>query len=113
MNATSPNNDRAQRRYTNAALTVITGLLAMNALNQAGVSPVSTAYAQQGGGEEGMVSAAEQRKVMISELRQLSGRMERMESALTRGINVKVLDMPPVRLADGHAQSEQPKNSRK
>ncbi|HYE63904.1 MAG TPA: hypothetical protein VD997_18075 [Phycisphaerales bacterium] len=100
--------ERNQRRTTNALLAAIACILGYNALNQAGVSTVSTAYAQQGG-DEGMVSAAEQRKVMISELRNLSSRMERLESTLARGVNVKVTDMPPVRMAD--PSQMQPKES--
>ena len=102
-----------QRRYTNAILTVVACLLGVNALNQAGVSFVSTAQAQLSGGEEGMVSAAEQRKVMIAELRQMSSRLERMESTMAKGLSVKVIDMPPVKLADRVDQQAGVKDSRK
>lgn len=99
MNSNQTQADRSQRRTTNILLAAIAGLLGFNALHQAGVSPESTAFAQAGG-DEGLVSAAEQRKVMISELRNLSSRVERMESTLAKGLTVKVSDMPPVRLAD-------------
>jgi hypothetical protein len=114
--STSNNNGQGntqdrQRRYTNAVLTVVACLLGVNVLSQSGMSPVSTALAQQsGGGEEGLVSAAEQRKVIIGELRQMSARLERMESAMSKGLNVKVIDMPPVRMQD---QVPQPKEARK
>lgn len=101
--------DRGQRRYTNAALTAIAVLLGVNALNQSGLSPVSSAYAQQG--EDGLVSAAEQRKVMISEIRQLSGRIERLESVISRGVNVKVLEMPAVRISDSAAEAPEARKS--
>lgn len=42
----------------------------------------------------GRISAADQRKEMISQLRNLSVRMERIEALLSRGINVKVTQMP-------------------
>lgn len=40
------------------------------------------------------ISAADQRKEMIGQLKNLSVRMERIESLLSRGINVKVTQMP-------------------
>lgn len=91
------------RLYTNAALTVIAGVLVLNWL----ATPsdfVGRANAQPADDMEiapddpsGRISAAEQRKQMIQELRGLSARMERIESALTRGINVKVTDMPAMK----------------
>lgn len=51
---------------------------------------------QQGDSDDagGRISAADQRKEMILQLRNLSVRMERMEALLSRGINVKVTQMP-------------------
>jgi hypothetical protein len=98
--------DRNQRRTTNVLLAAIAGLLGLSILNQAGVGVASVAQAQPAGGEEGLVSAAEQRKVIISELRGMSSRIEKVEGVLSRGINVKVTDMPPVRLADPSQQRE-------
>jgi hypothetical protein len=91
-------------RYTQAVLTVIAGLLGFNALSQHNALTPAPAYAQSG--DEGLVSAAEQRKVIIAELRSLSSRIERLESVLARGVNVKVIDMPAVRLADPSQMSE-------
>mgnify|MGYP007080195336 CR=1 FL=1 len=48
----------------------------------------------------GRVSAAEQRKEIILQLRGISTRLERLESALARGISVKVTDMPAMRATD-------------
>jgi hypothetical protein len=97
------NTRQNQRRYTNAVLTVIAGLLGLNALSSGLLAPAA-AHAQSG--EEGLVSAAEQRKVMIGELRNLSSRIERLESTISRGVNVKVTDMPAVRLADPSQMSD-------
>lgn len=93
------------RLYTNAVLTVIAGVLVLNWL----ATPsdlLGKAHAQPADDMElatddpsGRISAAEQRKQMIQELRGLSARMERIESALTRGINVKVTDMPAMKQA--------------
>lgn len=91
-------------RYTQAVLTVIAGLLGVNVLSQPGALAPAPAFAQSG--DEGLVSAAEQRKVMIAELRSLSSRIERLEGAVARGVNVKVIDMPAVRLADPSQASD-------
>ena len=94
-------------RYTQAVLTVIAGLLGFNALSQHNALTPAPAYAQSGeAGGARLVSAAEQRKVIIAELRSLSSRIERLESVLARGVNVKVIDMPAVRLADPSQMSE-------
>lgn len=65
----------------------------------------STAHAQVGivggvgntpaaGENQGLVSAADQRKTMIDELRAMSSRMERLEALLSKGLTVKVSEMP-------------------
>ncbi|MCX5689845.1 MAG: hypothetical protein NTV94_08720 [Planctomycetota bacterium] len=53
----------------------------------------------------GRISAADQRKEMISQLRNLSVRMERMDALLSKGINVKVTQMP-ASSSDNAAPSE-------
>ncbi|MCE7973806.1 MAG: hypothetical protein DYG92_05675 [Leptolyngbya sp. PLA1] len=93
------------RLYTNAVLTVIAGVLVLNWL----ATPsdiVGRANAQPADDMEiatddpsGRISAAEQRKQMIQELRGLSARMERIEATLARGISVKVTDMPAMKQA--------------
>lgn len=100
---------RSPHWYTNAALTAIAVLLGLHLLQGSGVSMVDTAQAQEGqrdkvtvvGGRpagddagSGLISAAEQRKAIISELRSINDRLERVESALARGINVNVKTMP-------------------
>jgi len=83
---------------------VIAGLLAVIAFDplRPSTALVSEAVAQQGprtSVEDGaLVSAAEQRKVMISELRNVSARLERVETALKGSLSVKVTEMPPLQL---------------
>lgn len=105
MNTPAP----ASRTYTNVILTVIAGLLAGMVLARPdGTVPAANAQgtvqpeATEPPSEDvaGRISAAEQRKVMIAELRNISARLERLESAMSRVVNVKVVDMPPIRVQD-------------
>lgn len=61
------------------------------------VSP-SQASAQGESDAGGPFSAAQQRKDMIAELRQINSRLERLESKLSSGLTVKVTDMPALKL---------------
>jgi hypothetical protein len=70
-------------------------------------SQPSTAHAQVGivGGasqspateSQGLLSAADQRKTMIDELRATNSRLERIENLLSKGLTVKVSEMPAAR----------------
>lgn len=86
------------RGYQNAVLTVIAVLLGLGiADRQWNIAGPAEAQAQSGVQDTGGLSnAIEQRKQMISELRQLSIRIDRMESRISGGINVKVTEMPPI-----------------
>lgn len=95
----SRTNDNTSRRYTNVALTAIVALLGWQALDGADtgalLGPASPAIAA--GGEQprgGLISAADQRKLMIVEMNKMNNRLDRLESTLSKGINVKVVDMP-------------------
>lgn len=44
------------------------------------------------------ISAADQRKQIIAELRAIQQRMDRFEAVLSKGISVKVTDMPEMKL---------------
>ncbi len=94
------------RTYTNAMLTVIAILLGVAVLDRAATDPVvARAHAQPGAAtatddSTGLVSAAEQRKIMIAELRQISNRLDKLDGAMSRVLNVKVVEMPPVRVQE-------------
>ncbi len=111
---------RQQRLFTNTILTLIAGLLLAMMLDRGQGSLISQANAQhqpvqtvRGGsgnsnassnagsndepGDEGVrVTAADQRKVIIAELRSLNSRMEHVEAVLSKGLTVKVSEMPPI-----------------
>ncbi len=97
-----------KRSYSNLMLTVIAGLLALNLVDRAttpgsGLGSVGAEAQAQSGPGENMVSAAQQRKLMISELKSLSERVDRLDKTVRAGINVKVTEMPRVRLEGGTA----------
>jgi len=100
MNPTRSTHENRQRLCTNVALTVIAGFLAINTLGVREGSWLSQAQAQASvppdDDESGRISAAEQRKQIINELRALSVRLERLETQLNRGLSVKVTEMPPI-----------------
>jgi len=108
---------RQQRLFTNTILALIAGLLFAMMLDRGQGSLISQANAQhqpvqtvRGGSSGGSnsasndepgegterVTAADQRKVMIAELRSLNARMEHVESVLSKGLTVKVSEMPPM-----------------
>ncbi len=96
------------RSYLNAVLTVHAVLLGVIAVNGiAGPSRSGVAVAQppesyagvptpDGDDPSGRVSAAEQRKQMIGELRTIASRLDRIEGTLNKGLSVKVTSMPPI-----------------
>lgn len=98
-----------RRSYTNGVLTVIAGCLSLIALDRVMGLSTPAAYAQQAFADAtqpeassgGMISAAEQRKTMINELRSIAQRMERLEAAMNRGLTVKVSEMPELKLPKG------------
>jgi hypothetical protein len=57
-----------------------------------------SAAAMQDEPSDGRVNPAEQRKQMITELRSVNQRLDRIEALLARGVSVKVVDMPELRL---------------
>lgn len=105
---------RRQAAYLNIAVTVLTGVLAFNTLGNRGPSEaLAQAYAAapDGGGDEtvsGRISAAEQRKQIIAELKAIQSKMEHMDGLLKGGITVKMADMPKQSSKDGPSGRERP-----
>lgn len=104
--------------YLNGVLTAIAALLALNLISRLDGGP-SASLAQtssvsgsvSGTGRAGppapvddestpsaRISAAEQRKAMIQELREVAQRLDRIESAMKSGLSVRVTEMPELRL---------------
>ncbi len=107
---TTSSTRRSPSWYTNAALSAIALLLGLHLLQASNVPLDRMASAQDetprpdkvtivgnrpvADESNGLISAAEQRKQIISELKTINSRLERVESALARGINVNVKSMP-------------------
>lgn len=86
-----------------AVIAVMLGFLVLDRVDERGVSGRGTAAAASGSQPEaqsGLISAADQRKQMISELRTISQRIDAVERRLAKPLQVKVLEMP--------AQKEKP-----
>lgn len=93
--------DKPRRTYTNIVLTAIACLLVALVIGSRGPLLTRDAVAQVGGSlepvrmdDQGLISAAEQRKMMIAELKTIASRMERIESHMAKGLTVKVSEMP-------------------
>jgi hypothetical protein len=101
--------------YRNTVLTAIAVLLALNLLAGLDAGPSETlaqTRAVSGPGRaaeaappiddestpSARISAAEQRRTMIQELRGMSQRLDRIEAAMRAGLNVRVTEMPELRL---------------
>jgi len=111
---------RSGRLYTNTILTLMAGFVLAMMLDRGQGSLMSVADAQNHqpagrseGDDSGLVSAAEQRKVMIAELRSLGTRMEHMEAVLSKPMSVKVIDMPPVRMQEQADKKDDHKSDKK
>src|SRR5262245_12528171 len=85
--------------YQNAVLTAIALCLGLGLADRQGTSVdspgVALAQEQDSGG---LTNALEQRKQIIAELRQMNGRLERIEARMASKLEVKVVDMPPLKL---------------
>lgn len=97
------------RSYHNAMLTVIAVLLAVLVvgrfdsggwggvtLAQGAAQPRASAEPEESGAAA-RISAAEQRKTMIAQLREISSRLDRIEAVLRAGLDVRVKEMPPTK----------------
>jgi hypothetical protein len=102
----SKSQDARRKVYAPVFVAVAASLAAVvmfNPVGGPGEGLLSKAAAQQprtgtdGDDSGGRVSAAEQRKDMISQLRAMNARMERMEALMSRGLTVRVSEMPQIR----------------
>ncbi len=91
--------------YRNGVLTAIALLLGVLVLGQAGGPSQAGAGQVQHAGQVltppeggGMISAAEQRKMILRELYALRRQMEEIRALLNKGLSVKVTEMPEIRL---------------
>jgi len=89
----------ASRTFTNVSLTAascLLGVLVFTGGHAPSISLEPIAFAQQPGddGEQGRISAAEQRKQIIAELKSVQTRLEKLETLLAKGIAVRVTEMP-------------------
>jgi len=106
-------NTNSGRRYLNGILTANAVLLGVLALNGAGLSLTSVSRAENEqprsneADEGGRVSAAEQRKTMIAQLATLTQKVERLESLITRGVPVRVMEMPAGFSSKGEAKADE------
>lgn len=93
LTTTRPTNGRG---YLNAVLTANAVLLGVIALGGLGVGFNSVSIAQTGVGEgsENLISAAEQRKQMVTELKAISTRLDKIDATLAKGVNVNVKNFP-------------------
>ncbi len=86
------------RGYLNAVLTANAVLLGVIALGGLGITGglASVSKAQSGVSEdaESRTSAAEQRKQIITELRSMTLRLDKIDQTLSKGVNVNVKNFP-------------------
>jgi hypothetical protein len=120
------------RTYTNLALTVIAGLLAINTFDRArtgfvgeaqaqpttvrnvpGASPSAATPTLSEDDASGRINPTEQRKQMITELRAIGTRLDRVEAVLRTGLSVKVTELPPGFGADKNNKGEKAEKSDK
>lgn len=100
MNAATTKTTTTGRRYLNVILTANAIGLGFLGLNAMGLSFTSESRAEgeqpraSDADEGGRISAAEQRKTMIAQLTTLTQKMDRLEHVITKGIPVRVVEMP-------------------
>lgn len=94
---------RTPRRigYQNLMLTAIAAMLALGLVERGGdegsIGPAA-AQAQPESDGGGLTNKLEQNKQIISELRLLNSKVDRIEARLAGGLSVKVTDMPALKL---------------
>lgn len=113
MNTAPPQPSIRSGRYQNTMLTAIAVFLALGLVERSSQTTVESsaagpaAYAQPPAAGEpgGLLNALEQRKQIIAELRAIAMRLERIEARLRQRLDVRVVDMPPMRPAPEQEQT--------
>lgn len=79
-----------------AVVAVMLGVLVLDRVEQRGVQGSGQAALASGQPESGgsLISAADQRKQIIAEIRQISQRLDAIDKRLAKPIQVKVVEMP-------------------
>ena len=87
---------------TNQLLTVAVVLLALLVVRPAdfGAAPADAAPTNSRGPTTGPFNSGAQREKMISALRSMEQRLDRIERKLNAGLEVRVTEMPQVRIAE-------------
>ena len=97
--------------YTNVVLTVIAVCLGLLVVDRFSEAPEAEAQVQTHSGSQqaadpkeepgrgaGLISAADQRKQMIAELKKLSAKVDALDKSVQAGLTVKVSEMPEITL---------------
>lgn len=93
------------RTYRNGVLTAIAGLLGVLALGQwshgqGGLASPAVAGPATQPESGGLISAAQQRKLMLRELELVNRRLDAIDARLAGELRVVVTDMPEIKLPD-------------
>lgn len=96
-------NDHRRVGYTNVVLSVIAvclGLLVIDRYSDGPAAAIAQTRSDQPGRGTGLVSAADQRKLMIAEIKKLSAKLDAIDKTMKSGLTVKVTEMPEITLPE-------------
>lgn len=98
-------NDHRRVGYMNVVLTVIAvclGLLVVDRYTDGQAAHAQSVQPTPGqpGRSTGLISAADQRKMIIAEIKKLGVRLEGIEKTMKTGLTVKVSEMPEIKLPE-------------
>ncbi len=82
------------QRYLSAVLTAIAVLLGLHLVKDQGTAVQAARAQPETPEQEGLISAAEQRKQILLELKAVGARVDKLQKALEAGVKVKVISMP-------------------
>jgi len=100
MNEATNRRNPVTDRTTKALLAAIAVLLGLNVVggDSAALPGPAQAHAQESRPGGALISAATQRKQMVEELRRMNTAIQGLEARLSGPLNVKVTDMPEIKL---------------